>query len=124
MVQGRLLLIKVNIQSVTDAHQRYKLCCSIFCNTHVRKGGDPGDEVIFIPLALPFILQGSYLGCLLSNTNGEITKQNTEELEKEKIKPFSYRHLGSFAYVGDNKAVLQLPLIGKLCVPTQQCANK
>ena len=59
-----------------------------------------------------FILQGSYLGDLLSNTNGEIAKDSVDELEKKRMKPFTYRHLGSFAYVGDNKAVLQLPLIG------------
>ena len=61
-------------------------------------------------------LQGSYLGELLSSTNGEITKQSVAELEKERVKPFKYRHLGSFAYVGDNKAVLQLPLIGTMYV--------
>ena len=41
-------------------------------------------------------------------------KQSTSELEKEGLKAFNYRHLGSFAYVGDNKAVLQLPIIGTL----------
>lgn len=64
------------------------------------------------------ILQGSYLGELLSNTNGEIAKESVDELEKKRIKPFTYRHLGSFAYVGDNKAVLQLPLIGKINTKT------
>lgn len=59
------------------------------------------------------LMQGVYLGRLLSNTDGEIVKQTTAELEKEKVKPFTYRHLGSFAYVGDNKAVLQLPVIGE-----------
>ena len=59
-------------------------------------------------------IQGSYLGDLLSRTNGEITKQSTSELEKEGVKTFNYRHLGSFAYIGDNKAVLQLPIIGML----------
>ena len=58
-------------------------------------------------------VQGSYLGDLLSRTNGEIVKQSTGELEKKGVKAFNYRHLGSFAYVGDNKAVLQLPIIGK-----------
>jgi NADH dehydrogenase FAD-containing subunit len=41
-------------------------------------------------------------------------KQSTSELEKKGVKAFNYRHLGSFAYVGDNKAVLQLPIIGEL----------
>ena len=65
-------------------------------------------------VVIALILQGSYLGDLLSNTNGEIAKESVDELEKKRIKPFAYRHLGSFAYVGDNKAVLQLPLIGKI----------
>ena len=56
--------------------------------------------------------QGEYLGSLLSYTNGEIVAQTTQELEKKKLKPFKYHHLGSFAYVGDNRAVLQLPIIG------------
>ena len=61
-------------------------------------------------------LQGEYLGDLLSYTNGEIVKQTTQELKASKLKPFKYRHLGSFAYVGDNRAVLQLPIIGMLYV--------
>ena len=41
--------------------------------------------------------------------------QSVEELEQRKdISPFKYKHIGSFAYVGDNKAVLQLPIIGML----------
>jgi len=51
---------------------------------------------------------------LLSNTNGEVLSQQPEELEKEGVAPFKYRHLGSFAYVGGDKAVLQLPIIGEL----------
>ena len=47
----------------------------------------------------------------MSKTNGNILSQDVKELEK-KLKPFEYRHLGSFAYVGDNKAVLEVPLIG------------
>ena len=58
------------------------------------------------------ILQGEYLGELLSASNGEVVKQSVKELEGAGISPFKYRHLGSFAYVGDNKAVLQLPIIG------------
>ena len=48
----------------------------------------------------------------MSNANGEIVTQTTEELQTARLKPFKYRHLGSFAYVGDNQAVLQLPVIG------------
>ena len=58
-------------------------------------------------------MQGKYLGELLSERNGEVVKQSVEELESASISPFQYRHLGSFAYVGDNKAVLQLPIIGQ-----------
>ena len=36
-----------------------------------------------------------------------------EKLEATGVTPFHYKHLGSFAYVGDNKAVLQMPIIGK-----------
>ena len=60
--------------------------------------------------------QGEYLGSLLSYTNGEIITQTTQELEERKQKPFKYHHLGSFAYVGDNRAVLQLPIIGTVHV--------
>ena len=56
--------------------------------------------------------EGRYLGHLLTTTNGDITKQSVQELQKNGIKPFKYRHLGSFAYVGDNKAVLKMPVLG------------
>ncbi len=52
------------------------------------------------------------MGNLLSSSNGGVVSTSEEELEKKGVSPFSYRHLGSFAYVGDNKAVLQLPIIG------------
>ncbi len=58
-------------------------------------------------------MQGKYLGELLSERNGEVVKQSVKELESAPISPFKYKHLGSFAYVGDNKAVLQLPVIGQ-----------
>ena len=57
-------------------------------------------------------IQGSYLGDLLSRTNRNIVSETTEELERKGIAPFKYRHLGSFAYVGDNRAVLQVPIFG------------
>ena len=50
--------------------------------------------------------QGKYLGALLSNTNGNIVSQSTSKLE-ETMKLFEYHHLGSFAYVGNDKAVLE-----------------
>jgi len=58
--------------------------------------------------------QGSYLGELLSKTNGDNLSQSSEDLEKRGVAPFEYRHLGSFAYVGDNRAVLQVPIFGTL----------
>lgn len=58
--------------------------------------------------------QGEYLSELLSRTNGDVCSQPVTSLEAKGLSPFKYRHLGSFAYVGDNKAVLQLPIIGTL----------
>ena len=58
-------------------------------------------------------VQGGYLGELLSESNGEILTQSPANLEKKGVAPFNYSHMGSFAYVGDNKAVLQLPIIGE-----------
>ena len=60
--------------------------------------------------------QGKYVARLLNKTNGEVTSDCVEELEKKSLKPFEYKHLGSFAYIGDNKAVLELPIVGQLCV--------
>ena len=60
--------------------------------------------------------EGKYVAKLLNKTNGEITSMSVEEMEKNMLKPFEYKHLGSFAYVGDNKAVLELPIVGQLCV--------
>ena len=60
--------------------------------------------------------QGKYLGHLLTVTDGDVTKQSVLELQKASIRPFVYHHFGSFAYVGDNKAVLQMPVIGIVCV--------
>ena len=56
--------------------------------------------------------QGKYLGHLFATTDGNVTKQSVLELQKAAIRPFEYHHFGSFAYVGDNKAVLQMPVIG------------
>jgi len=56
--------------------------------------------------------QGKYLSHLLATTDGNVTKQTVLELQKAAIRPFEYHHFGSFAYVGENKAVLQMPVIG------------
>ncbi|XP_066922519.1 uncharacterized protein [Clytia hemisphaerica] len=51
--------------------------------------------------------QGKYLGKLLS-AHSEITENEDFSV----CKPFEYSHLGSFAYVGGEAAVLELPIIG------------
>lgn len=56
---------------------------------------------------------------MLCSTDGEVVKPSLAEMEERNIAPFKYHHLGSFAYVGDNKAVLQLPIIGEVKVQTQ-----
>ena len=51
--------------------------------------------------------QGKYLGKLLSN-HPEVVNES----DFQACQPFQYNHLGSFAYVGGDRAVLKLPLIG------------
>lgn len=55
------------------------------------------------------------VGKLLSKTNGspELLGDPTDALKSRGVYQFHYRHLGSFAYVGDNKAVLEVPVFGK-----------
>lgn len=55
-----------------------------------------------------------FSGKLLSKTNGKELLTNTEqELKMKGLHEFHYRHLGSFAYVGNNNAVLEVPIFGK-----------
>ena len=56
--------------------------------------------------------QGKYLANLICNTQDEVGKEANQDLASLGAQPFTYRHLGSFAYVGDNRAVLELPIIG------------
>lgn len=56
--------------------------------------------------------QGKYLANLLSSSIAEIGVEANQDLGAQGATPFKYRHLGSFAYVGDNRAVLELPVIG------------
>jgi NADH:ubiquinone reductase (non-electrogenic) len=57
--------------------------------------------------------QGEYLGELLSKTNGnELLTESEDVLDSRGLHKFKYRHLGSFAYVGDNQAVLEIPIFG------------
>ena len=59
------------------------------------------------------ITTGITVGKLLSKTNGNILIQDPSQLEEKGYKPFEYKHLGSFAYVGDNRAVLEVPVLGR-----------
>ena len=54
---------------------------------------------------------GKYLGKLLNAHAADIVDGNTEG-----VAPFMYTHLGSFAYVGKERAVLELPVVGSLMV--------
>ncbi|XP_065051948.1 uncharacterized protein LOC135681414 [Rhopilema esculentum] len=57
--------------------------------------------------------QGRYLANFLSTkAQGDVGKEANQDLAALGAVPFAYRHLGSFAYVGNNRAVLELPLIG------------
>lgn len=69
-------------------------------------------EVDAVQTALPPTAQvatqeGKYLGKLLSDHEMEISMNFMDH-----VVPFRYDHLGSFAYVGKNRAVLELPLVG------------
>ena len=50
--------------------------------------------------------QGKYLGKLLSSQHDKLEEGFTD------CKRFEYSHLGSFAYVGGESAVLELPFFG------------
>ncbi|XP_046852844.1 external alternative NAD(P)H-ubiquinone oxidoreductase B1, mitochondrial-like [Xenia sp. Carnegie-2017] len=54
--------------------------------------------------------QGRYLAKLFT----KIHSSENEDFKDLDLQPFSYRHLGSFAYVGDDKAVLKVPILGTL----------
>ncbi len=54
--------------------------------------------------------QGKYLGKLFSKYPDAICSNDKKAFEN--IKPFVYNHLGSFAYIGSNRAVLQMPGVG------------
>ena len=51
--------------------------------------------------------EGKYLGKLFTNHLANIEENNYDNLL-----PFKYHYLGSFAYIGDNSAVLKLPVVG------------
>eukprot|EP00794_Sanderia_malayensis_P018959 gene18959-20865_t len=54
--------------------------------------------------------QGKYLGKFFSKHPDVICAKDDEAFRD--VKPFVYNHLGSFAYIGSNRAVLQMPGVG------------
>lgn len=59
------------------------------------------------PTAQVAAQEGKYLAKLLNKNEEQIANRQLRDVD-----PFQYNHLGSFAYVGDNRAVLELPLLG------------
>ena len=55
--------------------------------------------------------QGHYLG---SHFTTLYSKDQNPDFKALGLEPFKYRHLGSFAYVGNDKAVLKVPVFGSL----------
>lgn len=64
-------------------------------------------QTVLPPTAQVAGQEGKYLGKLFSENQDNISRKDMNGVE-----PFRYNHLGSFAYVGDNRAVLELPLLG------------
>ena len=54
--------------------------------------------------------KGKYLGKLFSQHPDIIGESSN--LSEQGVKQFEYNHMGMFAYIGDDKAVLQFPVIG------------
>lgn len=54
--------------------------------------------------------KGKYLGILFSDHVDDIGE--TADLSKVGADEFEYNHMGMFAYIGDDRAVLQFPVIG------------
>ncbi|XP_028392983.1 external alternative NAD(P)H-ubiquinone oxidoreductase B1, mitochondrial-like [Dendronephthya gigantea] len=54
--------------------------------------------------------KGKYLGKLFSQHSDIIGEQSN--LSERGVEQFEYNHMGMFAYIGDDKAVLQFPIIG------------
>lgn len=58
--------------------------------------------------------KGRYLGELFSQNSDLIGESGAKSdfSKLDAVSPFDYNHMGMFAYIGDDKAVLQLPVIG------------
>lgn len=54
--------------------------------------------------------QGEYLAQLLS----ESTVTGSDDKLESTLRPFQYNHKGQLAYVGDDRAVMDIPVIGEL----------
>lgn len=70
--------------------------------------------------------EGEYLARLLKQHNPEPHRQGKQALLQPQ-KPFKYTHLGSLAYVGADKAVMDIPKMGPVTGWTAgtalQCLN-
>ena len=55
--------------------------------------------------------EGAYLAKILKHHNPEHTSNGRHSLPEAK-KAFKYTHLGSLAYVGTDKAVMDIPKVG------------
>ena len=73
-----------------------------------RLAQEADEKQTFLPPTAQVAAQeGKYLGKLLSKNETEVFTKDLKNVD-----PFQYNHLGSFAYVGDNLAVLELPVVG------------
>lgn len=94
-----------------DANGDGRLCAGEF----KKFLGDIDGELKSLPATAQVATQqGKYLAKLISNKQQFITDEGDQKDLKNTgvVEPFHYHHFGSFAYVGDNRAVLQLPIIG------------
>ena len=84
--------------------------CRLHCNTNIRAS-------LFRLQCPDFVLlqvarqEGEYLARLLKQHNPGHQSQGKGALPRPQ-KPFKYTHLGSLAYVGADKAVMDIPKMG------------
>jgi len=98
----QLTVMKKDVQSRPESMNTFSSLQSLATKTSAKETALP-------PTAQVAAQEGKYLGKLLSNHQEEIMNNNLNDVD-----PFKYNHLGSFAYVGDNRAVLELPIIGSM----------
>uniref|UniRef100_A0A7M5XKE2 External alternative NADH-ubiquinone oxidoreductase-like C-terminal domain-containing protein n=1 Tax=Clytia hemisphaerica TaxID=252671 RepID=A0A7M5XKE2_9CNID len=90
-----LLGVQADSENVVISHEDFTLLA--------QKADE--KQTFLPPTAQVAAQEGKYLGKLLSKV-----ELSTADLKN--VDPFQYNHLGSFAYVGDNRAVLELPILG------------